>query len=57
MDDNHGQISWMMIMNDVGLETKKIPSILFPTFEGGGGGKVRLGQFPSIWTFFFEGIP
>ena len=36
--------------------TKKFPSVLFPTFVGGGGGKTGKELFPS-YEFFFEGIP
>ena len=35
-------------------EPKNFPFYFFPTFEGRGGGKVRLGQFPSIQSFFLK---
>ena len=36
--------------------SKNVPIFFVPISEGGRG-KKRKGQFPFIWTFFFEGIP
>ena len=50
------QIS-LLLKGGGGSRTQKLSLLFLSLLLKGGGGNMRLGQCPSIWTFFLEGIP